>query len=143
MWVLDYRASPSLASGSTQFTLDDIATYDYPAAVRTVREISGAESVQVMAHCIGSLTFLMALALGLEGVRHGVASQVTLHPRAGDLNELRAGIYASATPSRGSASTRSTPTATTTVGWAERLYDRALQLYPSGDEPAGCRSAGG
>ncbi len=25
-WMLDYRASPSLASGATQFTLDDIAT---------------------------------------------------------------------------------------------------------------------
>ena len=37
----------------------------------------------------------MALALGLEGVRPGVASQVTLHPRAGPLNKLRAGIYAS------------------------------------------------
>jgi cholesterol oxidase len=23
------------------------------------------------------------------------------------------------------------------MGWAERLYDRALQLYPSGDEPCG------
>ncbi len=59
-----------------------------------MREVSGAESVQMMAHCIGSLTMLMSLALGLEGVRHAVASQVTLHPRAGVLNEMRAGIYA-------------------------------------------------
>ncbi len=80
MWVFDYRASPSLESGGTQFTLDDIATYDYPAAVAKVREVSGAESVQIMAHCIGSLTMLMSLALGLQGVRHVVASVVTLPP---------------------------------------------------------------
>jgi choline dehydrogenase-like flavoprotein len=136
VWLLDYRASPSLASGATQFTLDDIATYDYPAAVRTVREISGADSVQVMAHCIGSVTFLMALALGLEGVRHGIASQVTLHPRAGNLNELRAGIHASDALQRLRVDTLDTDR-DDDMGWAERLYDRALQLYPSGDEPCG------
>ena len=114
VWVLDYRASPSLASGSTQFTLDDIATYDYPAAVAKVREISGAESVQVMAHCIGSLTLLMSLALGLEGVRHGVASQVTLHPRAGVAQRDARRASTPATPCRRSASTPSPPTATTT-----------------------------
>ena len=27
--------------------------------------------------------------------------------------------------------------------WSEKLYDRALQLYPPGEEPCGCRSAGG
>ena len=64
VWVLDYRASPLLPSGSTQFTLDDIARYDYPAAVDTVREIAGAEDVQIMAHCVGSLTLLMALSSG-------------------------------------------------------------------------------
>src|SRR5205085_12107041 len=93
-WVLDYRASPSLESGGTQFTLDDIAKYDYPAAVAKVREVSGAETVQIMAHCIGSLTMLMSMALGLQGVRHAVASVVTFHPRAGVVNEMRSGIYA-------------------------------------------------
>jgi cholesterol oxidase len=135
-WLLDYRASPALASGSTQFTLDDIAQHDYPAAVAKVREVTGAESVQVMAHCIGSLTFLMSLALGLKGVRHGVASQVTFHPRAGALNEMRSGIYAG-----NAISALGVDTLTTDVSddpsWAEKLYDRALQLYPSGDEPCG------
>ena len=136
VWVLDYRASPSLASAPTQFTLDDIAKHDYPAAVRTVREISGAETVQVMAHCIGSATFLMALALGLEGVRHGVASQVTLHPRAGTLNELRAGIYAPRILQALDVDTLTTDR-DDDLSLAERLYERALQVYPSGEEPCG------
>jgi cholesterol oxidase len=132
-WILDYRASPALESGGTQFTLDDIAQYDYPAAVAKVREVTGAESVQVMAHCIGSLTFLMALALGLEGVRHGVASQVTFHPRAGVLNELRSGIYAGDAIQALGIDTLSTDR--DDLSWAEKLYERALQVYPSGDEP--------
>jgi cholesterol oxidase len=56
VWVLDYRASPALPSAGTQFSLDDIARYDYPAAVDTVRAATGRESVQIMAHCVGSLT---------------------------------------------------------------------------------------
>jgi cholesterol oxidase len=136
VWVLDYRASPSLESGGTQFTLDDIAAYDYPAAVAKVREVSGAESVQVMAHCIGSLTLLMSLALGLEGVRHSVASQVTLHPRAGVLNELRSGIYAGNVIQGLGIDTLDTDPGED-PSWAVKLYDRALQLYPSGEEDCG------
>jgi cholesterol oxidase len=49
VWVLDYRASPDLPSAATQFTLDDIARYDYPAAVDTVRAATGRDSVQIMA----------------------------------------------------------------------------------------------
>src|SRR5262245_1734223 len=37
VWVLDYRASPLLPSSATQFDLDDIARYDYPAVVAKVR----------------------------------------------------------------------------------------------------------
>ncbi len=136
VWVFDYRASPSLESGGTQFTLDDIAAYDYPAAVAKVREVSGAESVQIMAHCVGSLTMLMSLALGLDGVRHAVASQVTLHPRAGVLNELRSGIYAG-NVIQGLGIDTLTTDESDDPSWAERLYDRALQLYPSGAEDCG------
>ncbi len=136
VWVFDYRASPSLESGGTQFTLDDIATYDYPAAVAKVREVSGAESVQIMAHCIGSLTMLMSLALGLQGVRHVVASVVTFHPRAGALNEMRAGIYAGNAIQALGIDTLNTDESDD-PSWAERLYDRALALYPSGEQECG------
>ena len=89
--MLDYRASPLLASSATQFNLDDIARYDYPAVVETVRAESGADSVQFMAHCVGSLTMLMALCLGLSGVRSAVSSQLTLHPRAGAVKRCAQG----------------------------------------------------
>jgi choline dehydrogenase-like flavoprotein len=134
VWLLDYRASPDLASGSTQFTMDDIARYDYPAAVATVRQRSGAQSVQLMAHCVGSLTMLMSVALGLEGVRSAVASQLTLHPRVGLVNRMRAGLHAA-----DALQALGVDTLTTDIdqheSFLDKAYDAALRLYPEGQEP--------
>src|SRR5215218_2274647 len=69
VWLLDYRSSPELPAARTQFTVDDIATRDWPAAISTVRDETGADSVQVLAHCVGGLSAFMALGSGLEGVR--------------------------------------------------------------------------
>lgn len=134
VWVLDYRASPLLPSAETQFTLDDIARYDLPAVVDTVRAESGAESVQFVAHCVGSLTLLMGLGLGLAGVRSAVSSQLTLHPHSGALNQLRAGIFAAEL-----IDAIGVDVLTTDIdddpSWLDHLYDKALEFYPEGDEP--------
>ncbi len=92
VWLFDYRASPALASARTQFTLDDIAKRDYPAAIAKVLEVSGAPTVQVMAHCIGSMTFLMAMMAGLQGVRSAISSALTLYPISPIANRIRAGL---------------------------------------------------
>lgn len=133
VWILDYRASPDLPSASTQFTLDDIARYDYPAAVETVLRATGADSLQFMAHCVGSATMLMALASGLEGVRSAVSSQLTLHPRVAPLNKVRSGLYVA-----NFLTALGVDTLTTEIdeapGWTEKLYDAALRMYPAGRE---------
>ena len=138
VWVFDYRASPDLPSASTQFTLDDIALYDYPAAVETVLSRTRADSLQIMAHCIGSATMLMSLANGLEGVRSAVASQLTLHPRVAPLNKVRSGVYAANVLSALGLDTLTTDLRDE-PGWTEKLYDAALRLYPHGRER--CASA--
>ena len=92
VWLFDYRASPALKSSRTQFSLDDVATRDYPAAIAKVREVSGADSVQVMAHCVGSMTFLMAAMAGLQGVRSAVCSALTFYPVSPLGNRIRAGL---------------------------------------------------
>ena len=89
VWLFDYRASPVLPAAATQYTVDDIATHDYPAAVDKVREVSGAESVQVTAHCVGSMSFTMALAAGLDGVRSAICSQVAMHPEVVPLVKVK------------------------------------------------------
>ena len=129
VWVFDYRASPVLPSASSQFNLDDVARYDHPAAVRTVREITGAETVQIMAHCVGSLTMLMSMTLGLEGVRSAVSSQLTLHPVPPLLNDIKADLYLA-----NFITVLGVDDLDTTYDkkkWTDRLYEKVLRLYPT------------
>ena len=92
VWLLDYRASPDLPSSRTQFTVDDIAMRDWPAAIAHVRSETGAESVQALGHCIGGLTLFMALGGGLEGVRSATCSAAAGHPIPTSANRLRAHV---------------------------------------------------
>ena len=48
LWLLDFRASIELPASQAQFTGDDIAAHDYPAAVATIQRLTGAESVQAV-----------------------------------------------------------------------------------------------
>src|SRR3954453_21460295 len=56
VWLLDYRASPDLPSSWTQFTVDDIALHDWPAAIGHVREQTGSESVQALGPWVRGLS---------------------------------------------------------------------------------------
>ncbi|MGH9343069.1 MAG: alpha/beta hydrolase, partial [Terriglobia bacterium] len=93
VWALDYRGSIELASHDLEFTADDVAAYDYPAAVEKVRELTGAASVQMVVHCFGSVSFFMAMLRGLQGVRSAVCSQVATHMVTAPLTELKCGLY--------------------------------------------------
>lgn len=90
VWLLDYRASPALEAASTDYDIDDIAQRDWPAAIAKVREVSGSDTVQAVPHCMGSMSFVMAMAAGLEGVRSAVCSQLGLHPVPVVMNRARA-----------------------------------------------------
>lgn len=81
VFLFDYRAGIDMATSRTSFTVDDVATIDWPQGVAKVLDVSGADSVQVIAHCVGSMSLQMALLAGLEGVRSAITSQVTVHPR--------------------------------------------------------------
>ena len=90
VWLLDYRASPDLESSFTQFTVDDIAMRDWPAAIAHVRKETGEETVQAMGHCVGGLSLFMALGGGMEGVRSATFSALAGNPVPTPGNQLRA-----------------------------------------------------
>jgi len=139
VWLLDFRASIELPASKTQFTGDDIATQDYPAAVATVRSVTGADSVQMAVHCFGSTTFFMAMLAGLQGVRSAVASQVATHMIAPMVTRLKSGLHV---PQLLKAIGVDSLNAYTDdqAGWLERLYDKALALWPDQEEEE-CDSA--
>jgi cholesterol oxidase len=136
IWLFDYRASPDLASSHTQFTLDDVATKDWPAAVEKVRELTGAESVQVMAHCVGSLTFLMALLSGLKGVRSGISSALSFFPISTMANKIRADLDLGTAAAK--AGLKSVTTDFDSQQFQDKFIDAVLKLFPSHEQ---CTSA--
>jgi len=89
VWLLDYRGSIDSGSPLQPYTISDIARHDWPAAVRHVLAQTGRPDLQVIAHCVGSMTLLMALLEGMPGVRSVIASQLTLHPITNWLNDLK------------------------------------------------------
>lgn len=72
MFLFDYRVSMELpdatVTAGAAYTLDAVATLDWPAAVSVVLKTSGAKQTDVVAHCVGSTTFIMSRLAGhLEG----------------------------------------------------------------------------
>ena len=109
--------------------MDDVATKDYPAAVAKVRELAGVDTVQVVAHGVGSSTFSMALLAGLAGVRSAVCSQVSTHLFVPTMNRIKTGLCLTS----GMAALglkHLTAYTDTHAAWPSRLYDRTLTLYP-------------
>ncbi len=84
VWALDFRMSCRFPYDceTHRYTLDDIAGYDHPAALRELRRHIGDRRVHVVAHCLGSLSFMMSLFAGLlPGIASVTCNSVALTPR--------------------------------------------------------------
>jgi choline dehydrogenase-like flavoprotein len=91
-WLLDWRASIKLPL--RQFTMDEAATNDFPAAVRFIRDTTRANSIQAVVHCAGSSTFFLALADGLlPEVRCVSCSQIALHYQPPKPTEIKCALH--------------------------------------------------
>ncbi|MDT3680164.1 MAG: alpha/beta fold hydrolase [Burkholderiaceae bacterium] len=84
VWTLDFRMSNRFPYNLVRhrFTLDDVALFDFPAALRTIREAVGERArIHVIAHCLGAMTFSMSLFGGASaGVSSLVVNSVSLTP---------------------------------------------------------------
>ncbi|KTD19601.1 Cholesterol oxidase [Legionella lansingensis] len=127
VWLLDYRASIALPTNHLSFSADDIALYDYPAAVAKVLEVTNARSVQMVAHCFGATTLCMAMLAGLQGVRSILFSQIAANIVAPRSAKIKAGIYLpSVLKSLGISSL--TAYADVNENWQQQLADSALKF---------------
>lgn len=95
VWLFDYRSSPLLDASLEPFTIDDVVTQDWPAAISYIQEIAGVKDMHAIVHCMGSMTCLMAMLNGLEGIRSVVSSQLTLHPVTNWFNKFKADTFIS------------------------------------------------
>jgi cholesterol oxidase len=84
IWTLDFRMSNrhSYNLAAHRFNMDDIALYDFPAALATLRTQIGDRRVHVICHCLGSVSFMMSLFGGaVHGVTSVISNSVSLTPR--------------------------------------------------------------
>ena len=85
VWCLDFRMSNRYSYNlfKTRYTMDDIALFDFPPAVRVMREQVGADRpIHVICHCLGAVSFMMSLFGGaVDGISSVIANSVALTPR--------------------------------------------------------------
>ena len=84
VWCLDFRMSNRFSYNlyPNTYSMDDVALYDHPKAIETVRRAVGeGKRIHVIAHCLGSLSFVMALAAGtVQGVTSCISNSIALTP---------------------------------------------------------------
>ncbi|MGH9281373.1 MAG: alpha/beta fold hydrolase [Acidimicrobiales bacterium] len=84
VWCLDFRMSNRFSYNlfKHRWTMDDVALYDYPPALATMRSHIGDAPIHVICHCLGANSFTMSLfAKVVDGVSSVVANSVALTPR--------------------------------------------------------------
>lgn len=84
VWCLDFRMSNrhSYNLFKTRYTMDDIALFDFPPAIRLMRDEIGDQPIHVICHCLGSVSFMMSLFGGaVNGIRSVISNSVSLTPR--------------------------------------------------------------
>jgi cholesterol oxidase len=93
VWVQEWRASTLLPSANTQFNGDTVAHQDHPAAQAAVREHTGRSDLHVVAHCVGSLTWMMATLAGTVEPTSLLCSSVGVHPIGPPITRVKVGLH--------------------------------------------------
>ncbi|KAB2344364.1 alpha/beta fold hydrolase [Actinomadura rudentiformis] len=94
VWALDFRMSNHFPYniGGRRYSLDDIAAFDYPAALAELRRHVGDRRIHVFAHCLGALSFSMSLFGGViddDGIGSVVLNSVSLTPRVPTWSKIK------------------------------------------------------
>jgi len=137
VWLLDWRSSVDLPISRERWDLD-IAATEMADAVNRVREVSGADEIDAVVHCVGSIAFFLAILRGMEGVRSVIASQVAIDTITPLVGKWKAGLHIP-----GVLDALGVDALTAYVGedggWKTRLFDLVLKAQPV-DEDERCDS---
>ena len=127
VWLLDFRVSIDLPASAEQCDGDQVAKYDFPAAVDVIKSQTGKDSVQAIVHCYGATTFFMSMLAGLEGIRSIVCSQIATNAVLPLSTAIKTGIHMP-TVLEGIGIDSMTAYTDTNEGLLGRLYDKALAV---------------
>ncbi|MDX1959686.1 MAG: alpha/beta fold hydrolase [Leptospiraceae bacterium] len=93
VWLYDFRMSGRLPYNLTkhEYTFDHVASYDMPLATSFIRnEIGKNAKLNVICHCLGSVSFMMSLFAGLQPeVDSVISNSVSLFCRVPILAKLK------------------------------------------------------
>lgn len=79
VWLENWRSSIDFVPNN--WTLDQAAVFDHPAAVETVSRETGSDKIKAIIHCQGSTSFMMSAVAGLTPkVTTIISNAVALHP---------------------------------------------------------------
>ncbi len=84
VWCLDFRMSNRYPYNLTlhRYNMDDIALFDYPPAIATMRKHIGNRRLHVISHCLGAVSFTMSLfGKAVDGITSVIANSAGLTPR--------------------------------------------------------------
>jgi len=128
VWLLDFRVSILLPASKKEWNGDQIARYDFKAAIGQIQQQTGAKDVQCVVHCYGATTFFMSLLAGLQGVRSVVCSQIAADTVVATATGLKAGLHLPGMLDAIGIKSM-TAYADSKENWFNRLYDKALNGY--------------
>jgi cholesterol oxidase len=97
VWTLDFRMSNRHAYNliPNDWSMDDCALYDHPAAIAKIREVAGPDvAIHVICHCLGSMSFVMSLfGRTVTGIKSCIANSVTLTPHVPTWSRVKGAIF--------------------------------------------------
>ena len=81
VWIADYRMSNHYPyNHSKRFAFDDVGLYDWPASIARMRQHNSGRRIHVVAHCLGSATFHIALyGKTVSGISSVVSNSISLN----------------------------------------------------------------
>lgn len=147
VWVLDLRSSIANETwrrrpDAADTTVEEVATSDIPAALGHVFQATGGQQVDVVAHCMGAVGFVLAALADSDPLRvdervgRVVLSQVAPLVRLGAANRLRGFVMSYLQTYLGvdELDAAPPPLPPGTADLRQRLLDALLATFPYGSD---------
>lgn len=139
VWLLDFRVSTALPVSKNQCNGDQVAQYDFPAAVSLICKEAGSKDIQAVVHCYGATTFFMSMLAGLQGIRSIVCSQIATHMVLPKATKVKTGLHFPEVLQALGVKSLTAYTDGSEDG-LEILYDKALSVYALAEAQGRCNN---